>query len=77
MADMLIEHSVPGSTRMEALPNGAYVRIWLEKDKRFITIAPVNNGTSVLIQHFSAPGGFSYRQELLMSPDGYHSMVIK
>lgn len=74
---MLIEHSVKDSARMVTLPEGTMIRIWLQEAYRFITIRVVNNGTSVMVEHFHAPGGASYAAGLKLEPNTSNSIVIK
>lgn len=74
---MLIEHSVPDSSKMIALPESTVVRIWFDEGKRFVTIRLINNNTAVIVEHFQSPGGFSYKTGLHLQPNDYNGIIIK
>lgn len=74
---MRVEHSLPDSSTMQQLDVDTHIRIWFNHDTRFIDIHVGTSREYVMIEHYQAPGGFSYRSALTLQPNGSNGIVIK
>jgi hypothetical protein len=73
---MRIQHGRPHTTRMEQLPDDAFVRLWFD-DRHFITVQAINNDEAVAIDAYQAPGGGSYRESVRLQPNGQGIVITK